>query len=134
MRKRTTEIALEGLDVHVRGVLADRLGQDRVDQADDRRVVLGVHEVAGVRYLLREAAEVDVGADVGGHLHGLAVVALVGAAQAQLELLSSTRAGDEGPPRCRRSSSSTSGRRPSCRPRLRRLVRVQHHAVMRSRR
>ena len=44
MRKRTDEPVLERLDVDVRRVVLDGLRQQRVDQADDRRVVVAVDE------------------------------------------------------------------------------------------
>src|ERR1700722_15774938 len=43
--KTDHQAVLEGLDVDVGGVLLHRLGEDRVDQADDRGVVLAVEKV-----------------------------------------------------------------------------------------
>jgi hypothetical protein len=42
MRKRTTRPVLERLDVDVARAFLDRFGQQRVDQADDRRIVFGL--------------------------------------------------------------------------------------------
>ena len=56
--------AFEHLDVHVGRALAQRLREERVDEADDRRVVLGVEEVGHFRQPVGEALEVDVLADV----------------------------------------------------------------------
>ena len=57
---------LEGFQVDVRGVLADRLAEDRVDQANDRRVVLLLHQVLGFRDLVGQRGEVQAAAEVLG--------------------------------------------------------------------
>jgi hypothetical protein len=123
------ELVLEGLDVDIRGLLAHRLRQDRVDQADDRRIVLRVHEVAGIGDLLREARQIDVRADVRGHLLRLAVVALVGAGERALELRRRQCSNASPGPSRRRSSSSTSRRASPCAGSCTRIVGVDDHPV-----
>ena len=44
-RKRTTQLAADGLEVDVGGALVDALGDERVDELDDRRVVGGLAQV-----------------------------------------------------------------------------------------
>ncbi len=81
------QAALEGLDVDVRGLLLDRLRQQGVDQADDRGVVLGLHQVLRLRKLVGHAVQVHVVADALHGLRGLAGGALVDLAQEPLETL-----------------------------------------------
>ena len=69
--KANGEIPLERLDVHVRRILADRLRQQRVDQADDRGVVLLFQQVADLRHGFRQARQVHVLAQVFDHLFRL---------------------------------------------------------------
>ena len=76
---------LEGFQVDVRGVLADRLAEDRVDQANDRRVVLLLHQVLGFRDLVGQRGEVQAAAEVLGELHGRRGVVLVGGRQGLVE-------------------------------------------------
>jgi hypothetical protein len=79
------EPVLEGLDVDVRGVFLDGLGQHGVDQADDRRVVLALQQVGGLGQALRQAREVGLALDALDDLAGLAAAALVGLAQQRVE-------------------------------------------------
>ena len=51
---------LERLDVDVGGVLAHRLRQQRIDQADDRRVVVALEQVGLLGQFLRQVREVGV--------------------------------------------------------------------------
>ena len=44
-RKRTTQLAADRLEVDVRRALVDALGDERVDELDDRRVVGGLAQV-----------------------------------------------------------------------------------------
>ena len=81
-----TELVLKGLQVNIRGFLAHGFGENRVDQANNGGVVFRVHEIAGVGNLLGKAAEIDIGADIGGHLLRLTVVALVGPGELRLEV------------------------------------------------
>ena len=66
-------VLLVGLDVDVAGLLAHGLGQQGVDHADDRRVVLGVEKVFDGRQLGHQLGEVDLLADVVDHGGGVAV-------------------------------------------------------------
>ena len=54
------EAVLERLDVDVGRVVLDRLRQDRVDQLDDRRLVVAFEQVGGFGQVLREVGEVGV--------------------------------------------------------------------------
>jgi hypothetical protein len=78
-------IALVGLDVDVAGLLAHRLGEQRVDHADDRRVVLGVEEILHRRQLGHQLGEIHLLAHVGDHLGGVVVGAGVGLGEACFE-------------------------------------------------
>ena len=75
----------EGFDVDVRGVLFDRLAEDGVDQADDRRVVFLLQQVFGFLHLFGQAGQVHVRTQALDHLHGGGRVVLVGVAQGLLE-------------------------------------------------
>ncbi len=69
MRKRTVSVALERLDVDVAGAVLHRLEEQRVDQPDDRRLVVGVEQVAGLLELggdQIEALFVEVVHQLGG--------------------------------------------------------------------
>ncbi len=57
---------LEGLDVDVGSAFAQRLREQRVDQADDRRAVLAFEQVLDLRDLLQEARQVDFLRQVAG--------------------------------------------------------------------
>ena len=66
---------LERLDVDVRRVLLDRLGQQRVDQPDDRRLVVAVEQVRRLGQLLGDRREVRVVVEAFHHRHrGAALV------------------------------------------------------------
>ena len=52
------QAVLERLDVDVGGVLADRLGQHGVDQADDRRVVIALEQVGLLGQVLGQVRQV----------------------------------------------------------------------------
>ncbi len=79
------QAVLVGLDVDVGGVLLDRLRQHGVDQADDRGVVLALHEVGRLRQALGEPGEVRLALDALDDLAGLAAAAFVGLAQEFVE-------------------------------------------------
>ena len=79
------QVAFEGLDVDVGSVLPDRLGEQRVDEADDRRVVLLLEEVLGLGDRLREAREIEIVAEAFDHLPGLDRVAGVELRETPLE-------------------------------------------------
>ena len=78
---------LEDLQVHVGGALAHRLREERVDEPDDRRVVLGLEEVGDFRERLGELGEVDRLAHVLDDGLGGRGLARVGERQAMLEFL-----------------------------------------------
>ena len=65
------EPVLERLDVDVRGVLLDRLGQQRVDELDDRRIVLALEQVGLLGQVLREMREVDLLLDAARRAAGI---------------------------------------------------------------
>ncbi len=81
------EPVLERLDVDVRAVFLDRLGQERVDQPDDRRLVLALEQVGNLRDVLREVREVGVFLEAAHRVHRGARARLVDLAQQRLELL-----------------------------------------------
>ena len=80
-------MAFVGFDVYVGSAFAHRLGQQRVDHADDGRVVLAVEQVGDCRKLGHQLLDVDVLADVGDHFGGTVVAAAVGVGQACVEVL-----------------------------------------------
>ena len=82
MRKRTTRPALLGLDMDVGGVLLDRLEQERVDQADDRRIVALVEQIVHHRGAVGERGEIVM---VGRGLRGLRGGVAVGLRQRRIE-------------------------------------------------
>ncbi len=60
---------LEGFDMDIRGVLGNRLAEDRVDQTNDRRVVLLLQQVLGFLDLVGQAGQVEVVAQPLDHQH-----------------------------------------------------------------
>ncbi len=52
------QAVLERLDVDVGGVLADRLGQQRIDQADDRRVIVALEQIGLLGQILRQVRQI----------------------------------------------------------------------------
>ena len=79
------EPVLVGLDVDVGSVFLDRLCQHGIDQADDRGVVLALHEVGRLRQALGKPREVGFALDALDDLPGLAAAAFVGLAQQLVE-------------------------------------------------
>ena len=69
----------------IRRVFLDRLGQQRVDQADDRRLVVAFQEVGGFGNVLRQVREVGIVVQALQHLHGGAGTRFVGNAQHGIE-------------------------------------------------
>ncbi len=58
-RRKRTGLALEGLDVNIRGALLDRLKHQRVDEPDDGGFVVGrIEEVLRLLELVRQAVEI----------------------------------------------------------------------------
>ena len=78
---------LERLDVNVRGILAQRLRQQSVDQADDRRIVFGFEQIGNLRQLLREGGQVHVLAHVADELLRLVILTRINLRQGLLEAL-----------------------------------------------
>ena len=81
------EAVLERLDVDVGRVLLHRLGEQGVDQADDRGLVLAFEQVGRLRDVLREVVEVRLLLEPAHRVHRGARATLVGLAQQILELL-----------------------------------------------
>ncbi len=94
---------LERLDVNVRGVVLDRLRQQRVDEPDDRRFVVAVDEVRRLGKLLRDGEEVRVVVEPLDHRHRGA--AFVGRLQRRVERLGVDLAKRTGTPAKRRTSA-----------------------------
>ena len=65
------EAVLERLDVDVGRVLLHRLREHRVDEPDDRRVVVAVEQVRLLRQILREVGEVGAFIEAFDGLHGV---------------------------------------------------------------
>ncbi len=84
MRKRTTEAVLERLDVDVAGAFLDRLGEQRVDHADDRRVVFGFEQVFGFGQFVGEGFQIHRVIEIGDHRARI-VALLIQLAQQALE-------------------------------------------------
>jgi len=61
---------LEGLDVDVRGAVAQRLREQRIDEADDRRVVLAFQKVLDLGNFLQQPRQIDVLREVVGERRG----------------------------------------------------------------
>ena len=70
---------LERLDMNVGRVLFHRLGEDRIDEANDRRVIVAVEEIL-LGEILREMRQVGLLIEALDRLHGF-LAALVGALQ-----------------------------------------------------
>ncbi|MNT31495.1 hypothetical protein D3C72_1673310 [compost metagenome] len=70
----------------IRGAFARGLCQQRIDHADDRRVVLGFKQVLHRRDVLHQARQVDFAFDLAHHLRGAAgVLAVVGIGHGALQ-------------------------------------------------
>ena len=78
------EAVLERLDVNIRGVLAHRLGEQGVDQADDRCVVFAFQKVGGLGQCIGDLGEIERIVHVGGHGECIIRTAFVKAAQQSL--------------------------------------------------
>ncbi len=83
---------LEGLDVDVRRAVAQRLREQRVDQADDRRIVLALQQVLDAGDLLQQARQVQILREVAGQRRGAGFGAVVGRGDQFVELLRSNAA------------------------------------------
>ena len=53
------QVVLEGFQMDVRSLCAHRFAEQRVDQADHRRIALLLEQVGGLRYLLGEAEQIQ---------------------------------------------------------------------------
>ena len=71
--------------MNIRRLLFHGLRQNSVNQSNDRRIVLGIHKVAQIRYLVDELGEINVRRQILRHLRRLILVTLIGATQARLE-------------------------------------------------
>ena len=69
----------------VRGILADRLGEKRVDQADDGRIVGALEQILRLLELADQAAQIKIGVEAVNARHGLGGTGLVQLAQAAVE-------------------------------------------------
>ena len=78
---------LEGFDVDVRGILADRLGEQGVDQADDGRIVLVLDQILRLGQGFGHAVEIQILADALHRFDGAAGAILVGLLQQFVELV-----------------------------------------------
>ena len=54
------ESIFEGFNVNIRRLLFHGLRQNSVNQSNDRRIVLGIHKVAQIRYLIDELSEINI--------------------------------------------------------------------------
>src|SRR6185436_12150192 len=64
------QAVLERLDVNIGRVVLHRLGEDRVDQLDDRRLIVAFEQVGLLRQILREVREVGFVIHAADHLLG----------------------------------------------------------------
>ena len=71
----------------VRGLLFDRLRQNGIDQADNRRVVVGIHQVANVGQLLYQPRQINIRGQVLCHLRRLVLGTLIGHSESLTELV-----------------------------------------------
>ncbi len=71
-------IGFKRFDVDVRRAVARSLRQQRVDHADDRRVVFGLEQVLDVRDLLHHARDIELAFDVADDLLRRAALIAVG--------------------------------------------------------
>ncbi len=92
------EPVLERLDVDVRGILLHRLGEQRVDEADDRGLVLALEQVGRLRDFLGEVGEVGFLLEAAHGVHRRARAALVGLSEQEFETVRVDALDDQGPP------------------------------------
>ena len=81
------QVLLEGFQMHVRGVLAHGLAEQRIDQTDDRRIALLLQQIGGLRHLVHQAEQVQLFVQPLGNLLGGALAFAVGGCQACRENL-----------------------------------------------
>ncbi len=75
------EPVLVRLDMHVGCVVLDRFGQDGVDEADDRRIVVAFEQIGGFLQLLGDLQQVHLFVEAADHLHGHLAALFVGLLQ-----------------------------------------------------
>ena len=75
----------ERFDVDIRGAAADRLGQQRVDQADDRCIVLTLEQVLWFPDFTRDVGQCEVFLNVADDRSRLQCATLVGVRQQRVE-------------------------------------------------
>ncbi len=78
---------LERLDMDVRGIFLDRLGQQGVDQADDRCVIGAFQQIFRLRQTQRHLIEINIFTKILHHPRRAVAVALIAVLQQTLELL-----------------------------------------------
>ena len=78
------QAVFEGLDVDIGGLLTDRLGQQGVDQAHDRRIVLRFQQVGRLAQRTGGTGEVHL-PQVAKGVHRLAGATLIGAGNELIE-------------------------------------------------
>ena len=84
------QAVLKGFDVDVRGALAHRLREHRVDQADDRRVIAALEQVGLFRQVLHQVGEVGMALESLDRLHRF-VAGLIGLLQQCVEFFRTDR-------------------------------------------
>ncbi|MNX84733.1 hypothetical protein D3C86_1165440 [compost metagenome] len=77
------QVLLEGFQVHIRGMLTHRFTEQRVDQANDRRVALLLQQVGGLRDLIDQAEQVQFFVQSLGNLLHRTVPLAIGRRQAR---------------------------------------------------
>jgi hypothetical protein len=86
-------LTLVRLDVDVRDIFTRRLRQQGIDHADDRRVMLAVEQVFNRWQGIDQAGNVQILADVIGHLGSRLVALGVGFGQKTIKLVAAQRLG-----------------------------------------
>ena len=84
-------VAFVGFDVDIAGTVPRGLGQQRVEQANDRRIIGGLQQVLDRRQLLHHAPEVGVGFNLTGYPRGARLPLRVGGADALHQLFGGHR-------------------------------------------
>ncbi len=84
--KTHDQLLFEGFDVDIGGVFANRFGEQRIDQADDRCVVFLVEQIFRFRHRIGEARKIEFVAHVLDHLPRLRRVARIRCRQNRFEL------------------------------------------------
>ena len=77
----------EGLDVDVRGAVAQRLREQRIDQADDRRIVLAFEQILDPGDFLQQPREIQVLREIAGQRGRAGIGAVVRGGDQLVELV-----------------------------------------------